>query len=334
MKHIFFSAALIFAALMANAQTTIATFDTLPLGVDTFWNGTLTSTGFADGDAFFVTSFDTATYGGVLYDNWSGFAYSNMYYTDTVVHSDSVLTNAMQFSTVTGGGYGGSSTFAVAYDAGNTKIYLTGSAKGAPVAGFYATNTEYAYLSMKYGDAFEPKFTYANKDSFVLKITGWYNGSPIGDTVSFYLADFRDSLVSPGILTTWQWVSLTSLGNADSLIFSFASSQTGQFGINTPTYFALDNFTTQGATGISQLNANTIYTNAYPNPFSNSFRVNYTGNLKAIQVFDLQGNLLKTVQGSELTSGAEMNTTYLAAGAYLARVITDQGIGNTKIVKQ
>src|SRR5579863_5045616 len=275
MKRIFFSIVLVFTAFISNAQTTVSSFDTLPLGVDTFWDGTLTSTGFSDGDAFFTNSFDTATYSGVLYDLWSGFAYSNMVYPDTSIHSDSVLTNAMQFSTVTGSGYGGNGNLAVAYDQGNTKIYLTGNAKGGIVSGFYSTNTEYVYLSMKYGDQFEPAFSYSKKDSFVLKITGWYHGSPIGDTVRFYLADFRDTLVSPGILTSWQWVDITSLGNADSLIFSFASSQTGQFGINTPTYFAMDNFTTEGITGIRELAANTIDASAYPNPFNSSFRVDY-----------------------------------------------------------
>lgn len=458
MKRSFFSVALVLIALLTKAQT-ISTFDTLPLTTDTFWNGTLTSTGFADGEAFFPNSFDTSSYGGVVYDLWSGFAYSNMFYPDTSIHSDSVLTNAMQYSAITGSGYGGNGNYAVAYIDSSIKVNLTGNAVGGIVNGFYATNTAYAWLSMKYGDDFEPAFSYSNKDSFVLKITGWYNGSPIGDTISFYLADFRDSiflaadttivpadttivagdttisaadtaiypgdtLLSPGIITSWQWVDLRSLGNVDSLTFSFVSSQTGQYGINTPTYFAMDNFTTgdmvdnyitinyeqdtligiwpfmrdssvlpapytvsvisgpeiagasatvindsiwyipsigivstdtvtyavcgansqcveaqvfitvTGLSGVRDINTNTIEASVFPNPFSNSFKVNYSGNLEEIRLYDLQGRLLKVVQGGEWANETEIDAADLAEGPYLARIITDQGTAAAKIVKQ
>jgi MYXO-CTERM domain-containing protein len=36
-------------------------------------------------------------------------------------------------------------------------------------------------------------------------------------------------------------VSLASLGAVQSLRFSLASSDTGEYGINTPAYFAMDN---------------------------------------------------------------------------------------------
>ncbi len=277
MKKIILFCSVFLATFLIKAQT-VATFDTLPLGTDTFWNGSNWSGGFSDGEGYFLNSFDTATYGGVLYSTWSGFAYSNMVGAPAAT-VDTPLTNTLQYSAVTGSGFGASGNYAVAYDAGNTKIYLTGNGKGGVVSGFYATNTTYAYLSMRYGDAFEPAFEYSNRDSFVLNVTGWYNGTPIGDTVHFYLADFRDSslratdtiitpadtaivagdttitaadttifvgdtLISPGIINTWKWVDLHGLGNVDSLIFSFTSSQNGQYGINTPTYFAMDNFTT------------------------------------------------------------------------------------------
>jgi hypothetical protein len=38
-------------------------------------------------------------------------------------------------------------------------------------------------------------------------------------------------------------MDLTSLGGAKSLSFDYASSDVGQFGINTPLYFAMDNLT-------------------------------------------------------------------------------------------
>jgi hypothetical protein len=328
--NLFFAA--LFLVFAVSAQT-VSTFDTLPLaGIDTFWEGTLTSTGFADGNAYFPNTFDTSSYG----NYFSGFAYSNMYYADTSNHTDTDLAqrNSLQFGAVTGSGYGDSGIYAVAY--GTTNLYLTGSAEGGVVDGFYATNTEYAYISMKYGDDYEPAFTYANKDSFVLKITGWYKGLPVADTVSFYLADFRDSSVSPGIVTTWQWVNLRPLGNVDSLGFSFVSSQKGQYGINTPLFFAMDNFTTSDTvlTGIHEVEANTTGASVFPNPFNSTFKIAYTGKLEQIQLFDLQGRLLKTMQCGSWTNETEANVAGLSAGCYFAHIITDKGIATLKIVKQ
>ena len=72
----------------------------------------------------------------------------------------------------------------------------------------------------------------------------------------------------------------------------------------------------------------------YPNPFSNSFKVSYAGNLKELRLYDLQGKLLKVVDSSELDGEVEIDAANLAAGAYLARIITDEGTGIAKIVKQ
>ena len=43
------------------------------------------------------------------------------------------------------------------------------------------------------------------------------------------------------ILDTWAFVALDSLGIVAALKFALSSSDVGAFGINTPTYFAIDN---------------------------------------------------------------------------------------------
>jgi hypothetical protein len=47
-----------------------------------------------------------------------------------------------------------------------------------------------------------------------------------------------------GVLDQWLYADLSGLGTVNGLSFSSASSDTGPFGINTPTYFAMDNLTT------------------------------------------------------------------------------------------
>ena len=46
------------------------------------------------------------------------------------------------------------------------------------------------------------------------------------------------------ILDTWLYVDLSGLGVVSGLGFSFASSDMGQWSINTPAYFAMDGLTT------------------------------------------------------------------------------------------
>ena len=60
--------------------------------------------------------------------------------------------------------------------------------------------------------------------------------------MDFYLADFRfaDNALDY-VVDSWTWVDLSSLGVVSSLSFSLASSDVGQFGMNTPAYFAMDN---------------------------------------------------------------------------------------------
>jgi len=61
----------------------------------------------------------------------------------------------------------------------------------------------------------------------------------------FYLADYRvpSSVAQPYVISQWTTVDLTPLGNATSLEFALTSSDVGQFGMNTPAYFAMDNLT-------------------------------------------------------------------------------------------
>ena len=60
----------------------------------------------------------------------------------------------------------------------------------------------------------------------------------------FYLADYRDG--KSDALSAWTWVDLTGLGdNVSRLEFRMDSTDVGQFGMNTPAYFAIDNLTYQ-----------------------------------------------------------------------------------------
>jgi len=230
-----FNLTLIAALLFLGVQSqTVSTFENLSLPPDTFYNGADLAGGFLSGNAYFVNDYDTT------YQSWSGFSYSTKTDSLTAGYNN-------QYSAITGSGYN-SSTYAVADEYGNAKIRLNGNASGKLVKGFYVTNATYAYLSMRDGDMFAKKFggTSGNDpDWFKLTAKGWLNGILKNDTVEFYLADFRFTDNSEDYLVkNWEWVSLLPLGNVDSIQFFLSSSDMGSFGMNTPAYFCLDNFTT------------------------------------------------------------------------------------------
>jgi hypothetical protein len=66
-------------------------------------------------------------------------------------------------------------------------------------------------------------------------------GKSIGE-VDFFLANILGS--NSYIVNTWNTVDLSSLAGSESLVFGLESSQNNPtFGINTPAFFAADNFT-------------------------------------------------------------------------------------------
>ncbi len=236
------------ATLMASFlfSQTVSTFEDLPLATDTFWNGSDLSGGFNSGNANFVNDYNTA------WASWSGFTYSNKKDSTTAGFGN-------QYAAITASGYNGSEQYAVADEYGNAKIRLTGNASGKLVKGFYVTNTTYAYLSMKNGDQFAKKFggaTSADPDWFRLRAMGWLNGAMKQQAVDFFLADFRSAdSTQDYMLSDWTWFDLQPLGDVDSIIFQLTSSDTAFGYMNTPAYFAMDNFTT-GDTAYAQPTAN------------------------------------------------------------------------------
>ena len=134
------------------------------------------------------------------------------------------------------------------YDPIPNIVSLTGSTEGHTVSGAYFTNTTYAYLSMRDGDGIAKKFggvSGNDPDWFKLSITGIDNSDEYTATLDFYLADFRFADNSQDyIIDSWAWVDLTSLGNVVGIEFVVTSSDVGDYGMNTPAYFAIDNLAT------------------------------------------------------------------------------------------
>lgn len=314
------------AATVSVKAQTVSTFDTLSLsGNDTFYvnaANSMTDMGFNDGLAHFDYYYDTS-YGGYWTAGW---AYSNK--TDSVT---SGYTN--MFSAKAGKGFNGSAQYAVAN--GNVKIRLINQGLNQTVAGMYITNSTYAFNSMRDGDGFAKKFTAADSDWFKVTIYGYSGGQKKADSVDFYLADFRNPDTTLNFIRKdWGWVNLTTLGAVDSISFHLSSSDNGQYGMNTPGFFCIDNFTSSYSypNGVAAITA--ALAKVYPNPATDKLFIELTNttSVNQVNVIDMAGRVIlqQSVSGDKVI----LNTASLATGTYYLQLSGNAVHAGMRFVKQ
>lgn len=233
---------------------------------------------------FYSGSFAFNNGGMPEYDFWYGYTLSNETSADFAGLDD-------QFHSANGGGYD-SANFTVAYPQGKT-IEPVGYADGAVIPGFYVNNTAYAVNSMENGDGFAKKFE--KGDWF--KLTACIKtaeGTTSLDLV--YLADMRDETPAEHyILKDWEYVDLSRFGKIQSITFNFESSDTGTYGINTPTYLCIENFGTE------------------PDAEARALAVPEDG-VDLSNHFDIEADGTRTEYSVKQTSGAEVYTVRVDNG--------------------
>ena len=251
----------------------------------------------------FGNYYDTAWY------SWSGFAISN------------IMDNATE---------GWSNQYGVsagaAYSAGNFAVATMGAtinSEARVIDGFYITNSTYTALSMLNGDAFAKKFGGESGDDadwLKLSVIGTLDSALI-DTVDFYLADYRfEDNTEDYIVTDWTWLDLNALGNITELTFVLSSSDNGDWAMNTPAYFCMDDLTIN-TVGVEEIASETL--SVYPNPVQDQISVNIDG---ALAIYDLSGKMVKSAL---VEAGNTVSVSALKSGIYFVKV----GSSVQKIVK-
>ena len=179
-----------------------------------------------------VTFSHEVTFGG---GGWDGMTYSSVNNTTTAGFGN-------QYAVYGDGmGLGDTGSYAVSFQPFVQRSIIT-LPVATTVQGFYANNTTYAALEMLNGSGFSRQFTTASNDWFKLTIEGFDSGDGSLGTVDFLLADYTG--VTGSVVSDWTFVDLTSLGsNVSALGFSLSSTDNGSFGMNTPSYFAMDDLT-------------------------------------------------------------------------------------------
>ena len=161
-------------------------------------------------------------------------AYGGTYVTGAVVTNitDTTFKDYTDaYKSIAGGAKGGKN-YVVWYEDG-----LSGNAiklkTPAVVPGMYVCNNVYAYNSITKGDAIAGD-PFGDDDWFMLSIGGMLDGKMVNTQVDFYLAKGKN------VVTDWTYVDLSQLGKVDAIFFTLSGSKTGDWGLNTPTYFCID----------------------------------------------------------------------------------------------
>lgn len=182
--------------------------------------------------------------------SWDGFCASRS--TDNADHNN-VGENlyAYQWGSMSKGGMRGEGTpFVIAYWSSfeganpaepSLKIDLTDGSSFAPQY-IYVNNTSLTYYVMKEGNEYAKKFEHGDWCKVL-----FYGVTEDGKTtapVEFYLADLRSDKASEQIFVQdWTSVDLKPLtvnGPIKYMYMQMESSDSGQWGMNTPGYFAID----------------------------------------------------------------------------------------------
>lgn len=149
---------------------------------------------------------------------------------------------AIPYSVQGTSGHAGSENFCVCYGYEDTSgfgsdarpIFTFGDGEERVIEYAYINNTAYFLHSVTQGDGFNNA---AGSDTFIDLVAQGFdsNGEPTGEVTLRLVGDGK-------YITEWTKMDLTNLGPIATLKFDFRASedQMGDYGLNTPAYFAID----------------------------------------------------------------------------------------------
>lgn len=200
-------------------------FQNLYLSPESYWNGSDGSGSVVINSAGFYNFYEENEWG----EYWEGFAFSNITDNETMGYSN-------QYSAYVDGEEYPYNNYAVAYiNSESATIFFSYDVLPLSIS---VTNSTWAYLSMLNGDTFAKQFE--EGDWFLLTIKGYNTNDQEVGVVEFYLADMRSP--SNFIVKDWTTINLSPLGEVSRLVLHLSSSDTGDWGMNTPAYVCIDNF--------------------------------------------------------------------------------------------
>jgi hypothetical protein len=232
---------------MIYAQN-VVDFEELSLDPESHWNGSDGSGQFTSGYLKFYNSF-TDWGGGAT--SWNGFAYTNE--TDATT-----LSYTNEFSSAHGEGVWSSESYAVSYIMGDwmndyhpvpSAMKIDTESAPEEIPGMFISLNAYSSLYMADNDF------YPNGEHWLrLHIAAYSTSTWYATSADILLADYRfDNSNLDFKMEDWAYIDLSWADGTDSLLFYIYSSDAGEYGVNTPAYFCIDNVGEECPIGIPQL---------------------------------------------------------------------------------
>jgi hypothetical protein len=107
------------------------------------------------------------------------------------------------------------------------------------VKGMYINNTPYAYYCCAEGNSFARPLN--QEGDYFKVIAHGVHEDDSESTIEFELCGFHNGQFSG--ITDWTWWDMSELGKVVKIYFTMESTDTGDYGMNTPAYFAMDQLT-------------------------------------------------------------------------------------------
>ena len=218
-----------------NPYTEIVDFENLTLDPNSAWIGT-------DGSEKFTSSYLTLYNTYEYYEDydmsyWEGFAYTNGTDTETFDYDN--------LSAAVGHGHNNSSNYVTSYmgwyGKSGIKIDTEHSVNFDNRGAYFCLPT----LLVKHIDQvdFETNHYY-----YSVKVTAYAAGEEVANR-EIVMADYR--IGANYMMDKWTYVDLSWIANADSLYFEALGNEYNDYGLNTPTYFCMDDFGAEAPNAIT-----------------------------------------------------------------------------------
>lgn len=291
-------------------------FEYLNLPIDTFINDN--SEGFKENNITLPNDYNAD------FNSFTGFALSTMTDTETQGFLN-------QYSVISGGGAEGTSAYAVGFLFANNSVFFEEPISS--MGSFYVNNTTYAALSMENGDPYAKKFggeSGDDPDFFLLTLHFLNDGMITGDSITFYLADYRfEDNSMDYIIREWTEINLSDITTPyDEIQFVLSSSDVGAFGMNTPNYIAIDHFTIDPASISFETSFDVTI---FPNPTHGQLVVS-SENKGKFQVLTAFGELLQ--EGVILEGYQGIDVSLYPSGIYYMKINNGKSSVIKKFIKQ
>ena len=223
---LFASALLASASMMAHDErrvltsddAVVAAFEDVEAGIDDSWEAGV----------------NTWTSGEYTFTTYKDDAWGTPYYYSFVVSDETETTStgyAEPYRSISGGAHSGNN-FAVWFSDWNGNNSITFASQVVP--GMFVNNNAYTVGGITTDD-FKPARKFTAQDTLTLVLDGKLEGELVG-SIPVYLA------VDGKYIADWTYVSLAELGQIDELQLSMVTTDTGDYGANTPTYVCIDDF--------------------------------------------------------------------------------------------